>query len=71
MEQHGHIVLVVGRIEASDVDGTAAQAIAEVLGVKGGFAVVLEVDGLAVRTGVCDPSRSIISSAIRFCQYCR
>ena len=40
MEEHRHIVLVVGSIEASDIDRGAAKAITEVLCVQGGFSIV-------------------------------
>lgn len=55
MEEHGHVVLIVGGIEAGDVDQAVAQAVAEVAGVQGGLPVVLQVDRLALCILVGDP----------------
>ena len=54
MEEHGHIVPVVGGIEASDIDGTISQAVSEIAGVQRRPAVICQVDGAAVGVLICD-----------------
>ena len=60
MEEDSHVVLVVGGIEASDIDGTAcAAAIAKVGGVQRGSAIVCQVYRLPSRVYIGDPPRTV------------
>jgi len=44
VEQHRHVILVVGRIETRHVDQRVAQAVPKVLCVQGRFPIIRQVD---------------------------
>ena len=46
MEQYRHVILVVGSVEARDVDQGAAQAIPEVLSIQRWLPIITQVYGL-------------------------
>ena len=52
VEEHGHVVGVVGGIEPGDVDEAAAQAVSKVAGEQGRLPRVIEEDLLALLVGV-------------------
>ena len=63
MEKHGHVVPVIRRIEARDIDQAAAQTVSKVAGVQSRPPIVCEVDRLIVRSRVCNPSRAVGTSS--------
>ena len=55
MEENGHVVLVVGSIEPSNIDQRIALTVAEILGVEGRFSIVLKPYEIAVAVCVLNP----------------
>lgn len=55
MEQHSHVILVVGSVEACYIDGRRSLAVSEVLGIKSWFPAVGQVDLVPITVRSGDP----------------
>jgi len=61
MEQYGHIVFVVGRIESRNVDERVTHAVSEILCVQSRPSVVCQPDDLAIIVRILNILRLLIA----------
>jgi len=61
MEQYGHIVFVVGRVESCNVDERVTHAVSEILCVQSRPSVVCQPDDLAIIVCILDILRLLIA----------